>query len=131
MQIAFEVCVRVDFARPAMQPRDQLADSAGGSRPFTGALSIAPLRFNRRANFSELRLSRGGARKIRFRPQEPGAHPLILRQGFVHARDDPSGVARVFHTRLIAQKQYAAGLRVARALEPYDHAILHFRFAAQ
>ena len=106
-------------------------DAAVRRGPARGADPRAPLRFDGGANLGELRLSRRGAREIGLGPQEPRTHPLIFRQRFVHARDDPGGVARLLHFPLVAQQQHGAGLGVSSALQAHHHAILYFRLAPQ
>src|ERR1700687_1733678 len=105
-----------------------------------GGFRGAPLRFDSGADLSEFWFPRNSARKIGLGPQEPAPHPLILREGGIHASDNPGGVARFFHSCLIprhfsaghlAQQQHAARLGVSTALQSYDDAVLHFRIAPQ
>ena len=88
---------------------------------FAAPSPLSPLRFDRSANFGELRFAGGRARKISLRPQKPGAHPLIFRQGFIHARDNSRRMARLLDPsshRAAAKRRTAPRFPRARVRSP-------------
>src|SRR5882672_9575175 len=141
IQIRLEVRLRAHRSTwgRAANPHNHLREAACSPRARAGSRG-APLRFNGCANLSEFRFSRRSTREIGFGPQEPAAHPLILRERSIHASDNPSRVARLlyissivrrFYVRSFAQQQHAAWFGVSVALQPHDDAVLHFRLAPQ